>query len=302
MQKITITTTSFGKFSKETLALLDKDEYEVVLNPYGRKLNRDEIVELCRNATGIIAGNENLDGWVLEQLNGLKVISRCRTGMDNVDLKGAQRLGIKVFNTPDGPTLAVAELTLGLILNLLRKISQMDRSIRAGKWDKLMGNALYGKKVGIIGFGRIGRKVAVLLKAFGCEVFYADPCVDEGTLGFKRMALTDLLKTADIVTLHVSGKEKIIGEKELSLMKKGAKLINVSRGEIIDEEALLKKLSDYSLSGAALDVFEKEPYDGPLCRLENVILTPHIGSYALESRIEMENQSVRNLLEGLNNG
>lgn len=301
MQKIAITTTSFGKYSKETLALFDKSKFEVTLNPYGRKLNKDEIIEICRNAEGIIAGTENLDGSVLEQLNGLKVISRCGTGLDNVDLKAAQRLKIKVFNTPDGPTLAVAELTLALMLDLLRKVSRMDRSVRAGKWDKLMGNTLYAKKVGIIGFGRIGRKVAVLLKALGCEVFYADPYVDDGILGLRRMALTDLLMAADIVTLHVSGKEKIIGEKELALMKKGAWLINISRGEIIDEDALLKKLTDSSLSGAALDVFQREPYDGPLCRLENVILTPHIGSYALESRIEMENQSVCNLLEGLNN-
>ncbi len=301
MKKIAITTTSFGKYSKETLALLDKGKFEIVFNPHGRKLSKDEVVEVCQGAVGIIAGTETLDGAVLEKLIALKVISRCGVGLENVDLKVAQKLGIKVFNTPDGPTLAVAELTIGLILDLLRKVGQMERTIRAGGWNKLMGNALYGKKVGVIGFGRIGRKVALLLKAFGCEVFYADPKVEDSVLGFKRMNLIDLLKSADIVTLHVSGSDRIIGESEFAFMKRGSWLVNVSRGETIDEGALLRKLTDSSLGGAALDVFQKEPYIGPLTKLENVILTPHIGSYALESRIEMENQSVRNLIEGLNN-
>lgn len=309
--KVTITATSFGKCDKEPLNLLEKSGLKVVLNPYGRTLKGNEIIELCEGATGIIAGTEILDVDTLECLTktysqssvlspqSLKVISRCGAGLDNVDVNMANRLGIKVFNTPDAPTLAVAELTIGLMLNLLRKISQMDNELRRGQWDKKMGNILSGKRVGIKGFGRIGKKVAELLKPFDCEIAYADPFVEDGLLGLRRLSLGDLLKWADIVTIHIGVRERLIGEKELQLMKKGAWLVNTSRGGVVDEDALCEALENRHLAGAALDVFEQEPYAGPLRELDNVILTPHIGSYAKEARIKMEIQAVGNLLKGL---
>lgn len=313
MLKIAITTTSFGKYDKKPLEVLKNRGYEVIFNPYNRTLKGDEIIEICRNAVGIIAGTEQLDADILENLTTpiypqssvidslsyLKVISRCGTGLDNVNLAAANRLGIKVFNTPDAPTLAVAELTVGLMLNLLRKINQADSAIRNGKWEKPMGNLLTGKKVGIIGFGRIGRKVAKLLVSFGCEIRYYDIRTEDEGLRTERVELDELLKTSDIVSLHVSSKEQIISKYEISLMKKGAWLINVSRGGVVDENALYRALKEGHLAGAALDVFEQEPYIGPLPELNNVILTPHIGSYALEARIEMERQAVENLLKGL---
>jgi D-3-phosphoglycerate dehydrogenase len=299
MEKITITTTSFGEYYKEPLNLLRENGFEIILNPHGRKLNKKEVVELCKDAVGIIAGTETIDAEVLKELINLKAISRCGAGLDNIDLGAAKRLGIKVFNTPDAPTLAVAELTVGLILNLLRKVNQMDKTIRNGKWEKLMGNLLSDKKVGIIGFGRIGKKVAELLKPFECEIRYYDikEFRDLGIEGLRD--LDELLKTSDIISIHVSSKEQIMGENEIKMMKKGAWLVNTSRGGVIDENALYKALKEGHLSGAALDVFEEESYSGPLKELDNVILTPHIGSYALESRIEMEKQAVENLLKGL---
>ena len=326
MNKIAITTTSFGEYESKPLEFLRKKGFEVILNPYRRKLKNSELIELCKDAVGIIAGTETLDAEVLQRLtqssplspqSSLKVISRCGVGLDNVDYKAAKRLGIKVFNTPDALTLAVAELTVGLILNLLRKINQMDISIKHSKWEKLMGNLLSGKIVGIIGFGRIGRKVTELLKPFGCEIRYYDiekELRDLGIKGFrdlgieglrdkdyKRVELVELLKTSDIISIHVSSKEQIIGENEIRMMKKGAWLVNVSRGGVVDENALYRALKERYLAGAALDVFEQEPYTGPLQELNNVILTPHIGSYALEARIEMERQAVENLLKGLRN-
>lgn len=299
MKKIAITTTSFGQYDESPLRLLSGRSYEVILNQFGRKLMAGEVVELCSNSAGIVAGTESLDETILKQLSGLKVISRCGTGLDNIDLNAARKLGIKVFNTPGAPTLPVAELTIGLILNLLRKVNYMDVTIRHGRWEKVTGNLLYGKKIGLIGFGRIGRKVAELLRVFDCEIAYSDPFVEDELMGLKRLMLEELLKWADIISIHASIKDRILGEKELRFMKNGAWLLNVARGGIVDENALYRALKEGNLSGAALDVFEQEPYEGPLKELENVILTPHIASYAKESRIKMELQAVKNLLEGL---
>jgi len=298
--KVAISTSSFGKYDRIPLDQLEKERIEFVLNPYSRKLTREEVLELAKGITGLIAGTEPLDASVLRKLKGLKVISRCGVGTDNVDLITAEDLGIQVFNTPSGPTLAVAELTIGLILDLLRKVSFMDRKLREGLWEKNMGNLLCGKRVAIIGFGRIGQKVADLLTPFGVDIAYCDICSIE--CSFPEKKKVDLLSWADIITLHCSATlddGPIIRKEEIKRMKKGAWLINGSRGGLVDEEALYWSLKAGHLSGAALDVFENEPYTGPLRELDNVILTPHIGSYARESRIEMELQAVRNMIKGL---
>ncbi len=299
MKKIAISTTSFARYDSCPLNLCTEKGYEVILNPHGRKVRPDELIELVKDAVGLIAGTESITEEVLAKLPSLKVISRCGVGIDNVDLDATKRLGMRVFNTPGAPTLAVAELTVGLILDLLRKVSQMDREMRNKQWQKRMGSLLYGKKIGIKGFGRVGRKVAELLKPFDCEIAYADPFVEDGLLCLNRLSLEDLLGWADIVSIHVSVSEKLIRAKEFELMKKGAYIINTSRGGVIDELVLYKYLTNGYLSGAALDVFEDEPYTGPLKELDNVILTPHIGSYAKEARVEMERQAVENLLKGL---
>lgn len=299
MKKIAITTSSFGKYDRRPLQFLEKKDLEIMLNPYGRKLNKSEVIDICNGAAGIIAGTEKLDAEVMGKLADLEVISRCGAGLDNVDRDTARVKGIKVFNTPEAPVLSVSELTVALILNLLRKVIRMDAAVRKDEWGKMMGNLLCGKKAGIIGFGRIGKKVAELLNSFGCEIAYTDPAVENEFTDMKRMSLSDLLGWSNIVTLHVSGDGMVLGKKELQLMKKGAWLVNVSRGGTVDENALYEALKEGRLAGAALDVFEKEPYDGPLSQLNNVILTPHVGSYAKEARVEMEIEAVENLLEGL---
>jgi D-3-phosphoglycerate dehydrogenase / 2-oxoglutarate reductase len=309
MSKIVITTSSFGKEAGEILDLLRSRGFTVVLNPYGRALLKSEVLELCKDSVGIIAGTEKLEADTLELLarsadaaNSLKVISRCGTGLDSVDLVAAKRLGIAIFNTPDAPTLAVAELTVGLMLDLMRKVSLMDRAIRRGLWEKKMGNLLSGKTVGIIGFGRIGRKVASLLHAFDCEIMFHD-INDGATVAYaRRAALPELLEQSDIISIHVSSRKQLIGHNELRMMKQGSWLINVARGGVVDEDALRDAIDRGHLAGAALDVFGAEPYTGPLKTLEQVILTPHIGSYAKEGRIAMEREAVENLLKGLGVG
>lgn len=298
-KKICISTTSFAEYDNSYLEQCRKKGFEIIFNPHGRKIREDELIILAQDAQGLIAGTESITEDVLLKLPNLKVISRCGTGLDNVDLNAARRLGIKVSNTPDAPTVAVAELTVGLMLSILRNICRMNNDTINGKWNKSMGNLLMGKKVGIIGFGRIGRKVSDILKPFGCEIAYADPFVDDSIFGLKLHTTEDLLRRSDIITIHVSDNKCIIGKKELAMMKKGSWLINTSRGGVVNEEALYDSLRAGHLAGAAIDVFEREPYDGVLRKLDNVILTPHVGSYAKEARIEMEKQAVENLLKGL---
>ena len=303
--KIAITTSSFGKYDSRVLNPLEEKNFEYLLNPYGRKLSAEEVVEVAKGAGGMIAGTEPLNEWVFDRLPLLKVISRCGVGMDNVDLLAAEKQGIKVFITPCGPTLPVAELTVALILDLLRKVPRMDRELRAGTWKKRMGNLLHGKRIGIVGFGRIGQKVAELLLTFGVEINYCDICTVSCSLSCYPQEFDALFAWSDIITLHVSAQtenEPIITGRQIQQMKKGAWLVNMARGGIVDEDALYAALKEGHLAGAAVDVFEKEPYNGPLSQLDNVIITPHIGSYALESRVVMEAKSVENMLRGLDLG
>lgn len=294
--KIAITTSSFARYSHEPLRLLEEAGIEYVLNPHGRALTEDEAADLLKDCDGVAAGTEPLTRKVMDAAPKLRVISRCGTGMDNVDMQAAAQKNIAVRNTPDGPTLAVAELTVGIMLNLLRQVSLMDREIRSGLWKKHMGSLLFQKKVGIVGFGRIGQAVARLLQPFGVEVAYSDPVAD--VAGFPRMSLDELMAWADIVTLHCPKTDggPILDAGRLSRMRPGGYVLNIARGGLVDEKALLGVLSADYLAGAALDVFGKEPYDGPLKDRDNVILTPHIGSHAKESRVIMETDTITNLL------
>lgn len=304
-KKIVITPSSFGKCGPEPFDMLKQENYELVINPYGRRLTAGEVINLGKGCEGIIAGVEPLNSEVLNSLSDLRCISRVGSGIDNIDIKCARKLGIVVKNTPQGPTRAVAELTVGLIFDALRNISQRDREIRKGKWNKKMGNLLMDKKVGIIGLGRIGKTVADLLLAIGARVYATDIKPDEmwaKQRKIKLLSFEEILKSCDINCIHVSTKtddKPLIDKRELDLMKKDSYLINVSRGGVVDEDALYNALKKGEIAGAAVDVFNKEPYTGKLTTLENIALTSHIGSYAKETRLDMEVQSVKNLLEVL---
>lgn len=297
--KIAITTSSFAEHDSTPLSLLKN--FELKINNLGRKLNKEETLALCQDCAGVIAGTENYDREVLTKLSGLKIISRCGSGTESIDLKAASDLDIKVINTPTGPTLAVAELTIGLIFDLLRNISSADREIRKGTWKKHMGSLMKGKNVGILGFGRIGQKVAEFLNPFEVSIAYYDIKHALSHPLYARKDLGELLSWADIITLHCAGQDMktIIGKDELSRMKTGVFLINTSRGEFLDEEAVYEALKSKKIAGFAADTFIKEPYAGKLTELDNTVLTPHMGSYAKESRIEMEIQTVNNLLKNL---
>jgi D-3-phosphoglycerate dehydrogenase len=237
----------------------------------------------------------------MEKAKNLKVISRCGIGTDAVDLEAAKDLGIKVTITPQAPMVSVAELTLGLMLSLLRRINTNDSLIRSGKWKGPSGNLLSGKTVGIIGCGRIGSYVARLVTAFGCKTIGYDPFIKMHDV-CEMMTLDELIQKADIITLHVPySKENhyMINEERLKSMKKSALLVNVARGGLIDEEALYNALKNGEIAGAALDCFEVEPYIGKLAELDNTVFTPHMGSSASEGRLLMEKEAVDNLINEL---
>lgn len=270
--------------------------FEIIDNPFKRKLTQDELLNLLKeNVTGIIAGLEPLNKEVLQQSN-LKVISRVGSGLSNVDLAAAEELGVKVCSTPFGPTTAVVELTIGVILSLLRGVPQMDRALHQGKWQKMIGGQLQGKTVVIVGFGRIGSMLAKKLSVFHVKIIAVDPNLEEGPEDITLMSLSEALPLADIITFHSSGEECILAEKEFLLIKSGAYLINAARGGLISEGALVKGLESGTIAGAWLDTFSYEPYDGPLTKFDQVVLTPHIGSYTAECRKQMEMEAVDNLI------
>jgi D-3-phosphoglycerate dehydrogenase len=303
--KVLIGPSSFGRGGSQPLDLLYEHGYQVVMNPYGRRLTADEVVVLGQGCVGIIAGLEPLTAEVLARLPGLRCISRSGVGLDNVDLAAARARGIVVRNTPEAPTRAVAELTLGLIIALLRRFPLADRNLRAGVWQKETGSLLLGRTVGIVGLGRIGQMVAEMLMALGCIVCGADPHPDWEWLAqrpIELLELAELLRRSDVVSLHAAlpvGSKPLIAAPELALMKRSAVFLNLARSYAVDEEALYEALAEGLIAGAALDVFVEEPYHGRLAELDNVILTPHIGSNTQETKLAMETQAVLNLLEAI---
>ena len=302
MSKVLITTSSFSLGNFAQAKSLHDAGISIEVNPHGRRLSEDEVAELvATDVIAILAGLEPLTDRVLSKAKSLRVIARCGTGLDSVDLQAASRLGIDVFNTPDAPTQAVAELTIAHMLNSLRHISTTDSNMRSGKWTPTMGSLLATKTVGLIGVGRIGSAVAKLAQAFGARVIGFDPVVSSHN-SVELLSLDEVLNQSDIVSLHVPINDQthhIVNASAISRMKPGSIVVNVSRGGLIDESALHDALKSQHLSGAALDCFEDEPYSGPLLQIPGVHVTAHMGSYARETRDLMEVEASTNLVNGL---
>jgi len=307
MSKIFISTTSFAQFSNKAIDLLESEDIYYRFNDKGRKLSDQEVPILLEDYGGVIAGTESYDESVLESLPNLKVLSRLGTGMDNIDLEAARERNIKVFKTATTPAPAVAELALGLMLDVARKVSYQCNKLSSGIWKKEMGTLLHGKTLGIIGLGTIGKTLVKLVDGFNFKIMAYDLYHDEVFQRENNITYCDLdtlLKESDIVSIHLNLSEQtknIISRERLKLMKPDSIIINASRGEIIDEDALYEILKDDNILGAGLDVFKEEPYSGPLTGLDNVVLTPHIGSYAKEIRIKMEIEAAKNVVKGLHN-
>lgn len=300
--KILISAYPFG-YEKKTFEILKKNKIDYELYQSSHLPNSKQLVKLLKNKNGIIAGTEIISKNVLKKLPNLKIISRVGIGLDSVDLNYAKKKNIAVTYTPDAPSASVAELTIGFIFDLLRGIAISNMNVKNKKWDRYLGGDLSKTKIGIIGAGRIGKKVIGFCEKLKFEkIFFNDINLEKKKISRKNIFFKSkkyILKNSDIISIHVpfsSSTINMIDKKELKIMKKDVCIINTSRGGIVNEVALLKFLKKGLIKGVALDVFTKEPYYGELINHKNCILTPHIGSMSLESRKKMEIQSVENIV------
>ena len=295
MAKVLITTVPFGDKNRLPLELLENAGMEYCINPYNAKLTEGQLAELVTDFDAIIAGTESISEKVMAQASNLKLISRVGIGFDGVDLMAARRRGIKVSYTPDAPAPAVAELTLGMMLTLLRSAHVSNAQMHQGRWQRILGRRLAEVTVGILGVGRIGSRVLRRTKAFGTPKILANDIFPNYALNreFKLEWVTkeQVYREADIISLHLPLThltKNMIRREQLLLMKPDAMIVNTSRGGVINEHDLYDVMKAGHLSGAAIDVFEQEPYAGKLGEIERCLLTAHMGSMSIDCRTRME--------------
>lgn len=298
------------RFSEAGLACLQAGGLEV-LNRSG--ITGAELVEAIRGVQALLVRSQTrVDEALLTEAEGLLVIGRAGVGYENIDIAACDRRGIAVMNTPGASAITTAERTIALMLALLHQIPIADRSVRAGRWDRrsFMATELFGKTLGVLGYGNIGRVVAERARGLHMRVLTHDPVVAREAafnIGAEPVGFDDLLSGADIVTCHVSadpGLAGLIGRREFSLMKPGAWFVNTSRGFLVDEAALVDALTDGSLAGAALDVFATEPLpaDSRLRSFDNVILSPHLGASTREAEARVSMSAAEQVVRFLHTG
>ena len=295
MARVLITTVPFGVRDRLPLEMLERDGIEYLINPLNKKLNEDQLAELIPDFEVLIAGTEPITEKVLARASKLRLISRVGIGLDSVDLTTARRRGIRVSYTPDAPAPAVAELTLGLMLTLLRSVHVSNVQMHAGTWQRHFGRRLADVTLGVIGAGRIGSRVLRGAAALGAHEILVNDIVPNRELNrelnLKWVRKEDVYRDADVISLHLPrtrATNKMIGRKELLSMKPDAVIINTSRGGIIKERDLYEVLKAGHLAGAAIDVFEQEPYAGELAEIDRGVLTAHMGSMSIDCRTRME--------------
>jgi len=283
---------------------------EVEINTEDIPLKKSEIMDRVRNKQALCAVGDIIDSEIMDSGPSLKVIANYGVGYDNIDIEAATKRGILVTNTPGVLTESVAEMTWCLLLCIARRVIEADNFVRTGKFKwtgpkMFLGTEIAGKTLGIIGGGRIGTEVARKSQSFNMKVLYYDLVKNEKIekMGGRRVELDYLLKNSDFISLHVpltNETRHLIGERELSLMKKTAYLINTSRGAVINEIVLAKALREKQIAGAALDVYEKEPeLTEGLSEMKNVVLTPHLGSATREARNKMSIMMAENCIAAL---
>jgi len=266
-----------------------------------------ELIRACREADGLLNQYALLTRRVLENLPNCKVVSRYGVGVDSVDLKAATDLGIIVANVPDYCMDEVADQTVSMLLGLIRKTAFFDQKVKSGQWDFRLGIPIYrtkGKTMGLVGCGKIGLEVAKRISAFGVRVITFDPYLEKAPQGVELKDFDTVLKESDFISVHCplnDSTKHLIGERAFKKMGKKPFLLNTSRGPIVDEKALIQALNEGLISGAGLDVLEKEPPDllNPLLKMENVILTPHVSFYSVESISELKRRTAKNVADVL---
>jgi D-3-phosphoglycerate dehydrogenase len=295
MARVLVTTVPFAEHNRLPLELLEGAGIDYSINPLGRRLREEELAEMISGFDAVIAGTEPISARVLAQAQRLKLISRVGIGVDSVDLLAAEQRGIKVSYTPDAPGPAVAELTIALMLSLLRSVHVANLQMHAGQWHRHFGRRIAEVTIGIIGTGRIGARVLRRISAFGTPRVLVNDLLPDlklvPELKLEWVGKEEIFRHADLISLHVpltSLTRNLIRREQLLTMKRDALIINTSRGGIINEQDLADVLHSGHLAGAAIDVFEREPYSGALTSIERCLLTSHMGSMSVDCRSRME--------------
>ena len=295
MPKILITTVPFGAVDQAPLSKLKSAGLDYVINPLGRKLKENELAEMVGDFDVLIAGTEPITAKVMQSARRLRFISRVGIGLDSVDLLAAERHGIKVSYTPDAPAPAVAELALGLMFSLMRLTHVANAEMHRGEWRRHFGRRMADLTVGIVGAGRIGSRVLTYLNKLGFKQLLVNDINPHlsfsNELTFKRVEKEAIYRESDLISLHVPlnfDTKNLIARSQLLQMKSDAMIVNTSRGGVINETDLAEVLMSGHLSGAAIDVFEQEPYVGPLAHIDRCLLTSHMGSMSIDCRTRME--------------
>ena len=308
MPKALITTVPFGDKNRLPLELLESAEIDYLINPLNKKLTEDELAEMVNDFDVIVAGTEPITVKVMDNASNLKHISRVGIGLDSVDLLAAEARGIKVSYTPDAPAPAVAELTIGMMLTLLRSVHVSNSQMHAGQWYRFFGRRLSNVTIGIIGAGRIGKGVIKHLQGFGNPHILVNDIEPDLQFGdeyeLEWVSKEQIYREADVISLHLplTGKTKnMIRTEHLRMMKEDAIILNTARGGIINEDDLYDVLQTGHLSGAAIDVFDFEPYTGKLRDIERCLLTAHMGSMSVDCRTRMEIEATEEAVRFLTN-
>jgi D-3-phosphoglycerate dehydrogenase len=298
------------KIANEAIELFKKEGYEISYD----EMNAEQLLkEIPKYDALMIRSRTKVNQEIIDEgvKGNLKVIGRAGIGVDNIDLKSASKNNVKIVNSPTGATGSVAELAITFILSLSRNITNADSSMKAGKWEKkhLKGTEIHSKILGLIGCGNIGRLTAKYAKIFNMSIIGYDPFISQENMkkeGIEKIDdLETLMKKADYISLHlphIPSTHHIINKNMLSKMKKTAYLINCSRGGTVDEKALYNILKERGIAGAGIDVFEKEPpINNPLLKLDNLILTPHLGANTIEGQIRAGTVCAEQIIKALNN-
>lgn len=308
MKRVLITTVPFAKMNQLPIELLNAAGIEFVINPLNKKLTSQELAAMISGFDALIAGTESINKYVLENTDRLKIISRVGIGLDGVDLNTAKQRGVVVTYTPDAPAPAVAELTIGNMLSLLRGTHLSNLMMHDRKWERIFGRRIPEVTIGIIGAGRIGGRVLRRLAAFGSPRVLVNDMSPNLTIAPQlKLEWVDketIFREADVISVHVpltKSTKNMITMSELNMMKNDVLLINASRGGIINEADLAVALRSKRIGGAAIDCFDIEPYSGELAEIDSCLLTSHMGSMSLDCRSRMEIEAVEEVVRYFSN-
>ena len=304
-KKVLVTATNYSTYCAAAKALLEENGVEVIENPYGRPMTREELLAAVGDIDGVVVGVDTWNEEIFAHAPKLRAMARFGVGVDNIDLPAAKTHGIQVTNAKGMNSNPVAELTVGLILSTLRNVPAFNASIREGKWDRFMGRDLAGMTVGLLGFGDIAQRVAKKLSGFDVSICAYDlyPNLEKAkALRVEMVSMEEVLRRADVVCMHLPSlpsTHHIMDARTFGMMKDGSYFINTARGALVDETALAQALRSGKLTAAAIDVFDQEPVrrDNPLFALPNLFATPHTAAETYDTYHNVGLATARQLLD-----